>query len=82
MTGSSAVPGTITRPHNTGLPDKDQPFNDRGKRDAPEMGERLANRRARPDLILSSPDFEVQDPIPKTEWSLPSSNLRLFQWRR
>jgi phosphohistidine phosphatase len=37
------------------LPDKDRPLNDRGKRDAPKMGERLAKREVTPDLILSSP---------------------------
>ena len=37
------------------MPDKDRPLNDRGKRDAPKMGERLAKRNAKPDLILSSP---------------------------
>ena len=37
------------------MPDKDRPLNDRGKRDAPKMGERLAKRDAKPDLILSSP---------------------------
>jgi len=37
------------------LDDKDRPLNDRGKRDAPKVGERLAKRHAKPDLILSSP---------------------------
>jgi phosphohistidine phosphatase len=37
------------------LPDKDRPLNDRGKRDAPKMGKRLAKRDVKPDLILSSP---------------------------
>ena len=37
------------------LSDKDRPLNDRGRRDAPKMGERLAKRRVKPDLILSSP---------------------------
>jgi phosphohistidine phosphatase len=37
------------------LADKDRPLNDRGKRDAPKMGERLAKAGAKPDLILSSP---------------------------
>jgi phosphohistidine phosphatase len=37
------------------LPDKDRPLNDRGMRDAPRMGERLAKQDAQPDLILSSP---------------------------
>ena len=37
------------------MPDKDRPLNDRGRRDAPKMGERLAKREVKPDLILSSP---------------------------
>ena len=37
------------------MPDRDRPLNDRGLRDAPRVGERLAKRDARPDLILSSP---------------------------
>jgi phosphohistidine phosphatase len=37
------------------LPDKDRPLNDRGKRDAAKMGERLAKHDVKPDLILSSP---------------------------
>jgi phosphohistidine phosphatase len=37
------------------LPDEDRPLNDRGKRDAPRMGKRLAKRDVKIDLILSSP---------------------------
>ena len=37
------------------LADEDRPLNSRGRRDAPKVGERLAKRRAKPDLILSSP---------------------------
>lgn len=37
------------------LADKERPLNDRGQRDAPKMGERLADRDVKPDLILSSP---------------------------
>ncbi|MGH7542634.1 MAG: SixA phosphatase family protein [Gemmatimonadota bacterium] len=37
------------------LADRDRPLNDRGKRDAPEMGRRLAARGEAPDLIVSSP---------------------------
>jgi phosphohistidine phosphatase len=37
------------------LPDKKRPLNDRGRRDAPRMGVRLAKRDVEPDLILSSP---------------------------
>jgi phosphohistidine phosphatase len=37
------------------LPDEDRPLADRGERDAPRMGKRLAKRTRTPDLILSSP---------------------------
>ena len=40
---------------DSALPDKDRPLGDRGKRDAPKMGKRLAKRDVKPDLILSSP---------------------------
>src|SRR5713226_1188400 len=40
---------------DTALPDKDRPLDDRGTRDAPKMGKRLAKRDVKPDLILSSP---------------------------
>jgi phosphohistidine phosphatase len=40
---------------DTALPDKDRPLNDRGRRDAPKMGKRLAKRDVKLDLILSSP---------------------------
>ncbi len=38
-----------------GLADRDRPLNDRGKRDAPMMGQRLAKRGARVDALVSSP---------------------------
>lgn len=37
------------------LADRDRPLNERGRRDAPEMGRRLAALGYRPDLIVSSP---------------------------
>jgi phosphohistidine phosphatase len=37
------------------LPDRDRPFSDRGERDLVTMGERLARRGAKADLILTSP---------------------------
>lgn len=40
---------------DTSLPDKDRPLNTRGERDAPKIGERLAQRDVKPDLIVSSP---------------------------
>lgn len=36
------------------LSDHERPLNKRGKRDAPEMGERLARAGCRPDLFISS----------------------------
>jgi len=37
------------------LEDIDRPLNSRGKRNAPEMGRRLANKSIKPDLLISSP---------------------------
>ena len=37
------------------LEDIDRPLNKRGKRDAPEMGRRLAAQEIKPDVIVSSP---------------------------
>lgn len=37
-----------------GLSDHDRPLNERGKRDAPEMGRRLKARGIRPSLLLAS----------------------------
>jgi len=36
------------------LADHDRPLNERGRRDAPKMGERLAQRGVKADLIISS----------------------------
>ena len=40
---------------DSGLDDRERPLNKRGERDAPEIGARLARRKDRPDLIVSSP---------------------------
>ena len=40
---------------DTSLRDRDRPLNKRGKRDAPEMGRRIAAAGIRPSLIVSSP---------------------------
>ena len=37
------------------LGDIDRPLNERGKRSAPEMGLRLANKGIKPNLLISSP---------------------------
>ncbi len=41
-------------PPQQGLPDHDRALNERGRRDAPEMGRRLAQRGLRPDLVIAS----------------------------
>ena len=40
---------------NPGIPDRARPLNKRGKRDAPAMGERLAERGIEVDRVISSP---------------------------
>lgn len=40
---------------NPGLRDFDRPLNKRGKRDAPNMGHRLALMKVAPEVLLSSP---------------------------
>lgn len=37
------------------LPDRERPLDERGLRDAPAMGKRLAERKVKPDLLVSSP---------------------------
>ena len=41
--------------NDASLADRDRPLNQRGERDAPEMGRRLAARGGAPDLVVSSP---------------------------
>lgn len=43
------------------LSDHERPLNKRGKRDAPEMGERLARSGCEPDLIVSSSAVRALD---------------------
>lgn len=38
----------------TGVADHDRPLNHRGRRDAPDMGRRLAERGVAPDVLLTS----------------------------
>jgi len=40
---------------HAGLSDFDRPLNERGERDAPEMGRRLVRHGVQPDLIMTSP---------------------------
>src|ERR1043166_7418135 len=38
-----------------GLADRDRPLADRGRKEAPKMGKRLAKRGVKPDVLVSSP---------------------------
>src|SRR5512132_3138635 len=68
---------------DTALPDKDRPLNDRGKRDAPKMGKRLAKRDVKPDLILSSPAKRAlfarsacNNPLWESAWALQAATAK------
>lgn len=43
------------------LSDFDRPLNKRGKRNAPEMGQRLADQQVHPDLLVTSPARRALD---------------------
>jgi len=55
-----------------GLDDFDRPLNQRGLRDAPEMGQRLRKEGIRPDLVLVSPAVRARE---TAELLLPSLDL-------
>ncbi len=59
--------------------DIDRPLNPRGRRNAPEMGERLAGRGQTPDLLLSSPARRARDTagIIARAINYPESDLKL-----
>ena len=44
-----------------GLDDHDRPLAERGRRDAPRIGERLTRRGLRPDLVLSSTALRARE---------------------
>lgn len=43
------------------LPDRERRLAERGRHDAPKMGKRVAERRGKPDLLLSSPAHRAQE---------------------
>ena len=47
----------------TGVPDHDRPLNQRGKQDAPKIGEWLKKQAWQPDIILSSPAQRAKETI-------------------
>jgi phosphohistidine phosphatase len=46
-----------------GVEDRQRPLNDRGSRDAPVMGARLASSFPAPDIVLASPAVRVRETI-------------------
>lgn len=60
------------------LDDHDRPLNNRGKKNAPEMGQRLAKRQVTPDAIISSPAKRAYTTAKKigAEISFPSANIK------
>lgn len=61
-----------------GLPDFERPLNDRGRRDAPEMGRRLKARALPLDALVSSPARRARSTARKLARALgfPASDLR------
>ncbi len=45
---------------DSSLSDRERPLNDRGERDAPEMGRRIAKHGIRPSLIITSPAIRAR----------------------
>ena len=59
------------------LRDHERPLNKRGKRDAPEMGERLARSGCEPDLIVSSSAVRALDTARSVAGKLGYSRERI-----
>lgn len=59
------------------LPDHDRPLNKRGEEDAPRMGKRLARRRPKPGLIISSSAVRAKTTakLLATEIGYPKANI-------
>lgn len=48
---------------NTGVSDSERPLNKRGERDAPYMGQLLAKKGIKPDLVISSPALRCKSTV-------------------
>ena len=61
-----------------GLDDYDRPLNGRGKKNAPEMGQRLANRKVTPDVMITSPAKRAYTTAKKIagKISFPKADIR------
>lgn len=63
---------------NAALADSNRPLSQRGERDAPEMGNRLARHGLKPDLILSSPAVRARQTAERVAAALkyPAEDIR------
>ena len=63
---------------NPELDDFDRPLNNRGKKDAPEMGRRLAQRHVMPDMMITSPAKRAASTAKRiaTEISFPKKSIK------
>ncbi len=61
------------------LDDIDRPLNKRGKRNAPEMGRRLADRGVKPEVMISSPAKRARSTASRiaNEISFPKEGIRI-----
>lgn len=66
---------------DTGVADYDRPLNERGKRDAPGMGRRLAGIHFSPDLIISSTAKRARSTAKRiaTEIGYPKAEIEFEQ---
>ena len=66
---------------DTGVADYDRPLNERGKRDAPDMGRRLAGIHFSPDLIISSTAKRARSTAKRiaTEIGYPKAEIEFEQ---
>lgn len=65
----------------TSLPDRQRPLNQRGLRDAPAMGRRLAARKVLPDLLLCSPAIRARETaeLMATTLGFPQQSIQLAE---
>lgn len=63
------------------LPDIARPLNERGRRNAPEMGQRLAARGVVPDLIVTSPAVRarITAEVIAVEIGYPTSDIEVIE---
>lgn len=67
---------------NPSYSDFDRPLNDRGQRDAPEMGRRLHEKGVKPDLIVCSPARRAMETLELLNTELGVDQDSIFMQKR